>query len=88
MHNPPANPQRCYNEARNLEIKALNYSEKPSNSKVQSAFPLATIYSKKTIFFEVEKGKGSRRQKKTFVSLIVIGGRKSVNNEANFLLTR
>ena len=46
----------------------MNYSEKPSNSKVQSVFPLATIYSKKTIFFEAGKRKGSRRQKNIHIT--------------------
>ena len=46
----------------------MDYSEKPSNSKAQSAFPLATMYSKKTIFFEAGKGKGSRRQKNIHIT--------------------
>ena len=46
----------------------MDYSEKPSNSKAQSAFPLATIYSKKMIFFETGKGKGSRRQKNIHIT--------------------
>ena len=40
----------------------MDYSEKPSNSKAQSAFPLATI------FFEAGKGKGSRRQKNIHIT--------------------
>ena len=44
-------------------------SEKPSNSKAESVFPLTTRYCKKQFFFKA--GKGSRR-KKTFTSLIVL----------------
>ena len=49
----------------------------PSNSKAQSAFPLATIYFKKTIFFEAGKGKGSRRQKNIHIT----------NSSTKFLVT-
>ena len=50
-------------------LKAIeSHSEKPSTSKVQSVFPLATVYSKKTIFFEAGKGKGSRRQKNIHIA--------------------
>ena len=36
--------------------------------KAQSAFPFATTYSKKTIFFEAGKNKSSRRQKNIHIT--------------------
>ena len=47
----------------------MDYNEKLSNSKAQSAFPLATTCSKKTIIFEAGKGKGSRKQKKNNIHI-------------------
>ena len=69
MHNPPANPQKCYNEARDLEIKShWNAVRSHQIAKHNPHFRLQQHILRKQCFFEAGKGKGSRRQKNIYIT--------------------
>ena len=64
MHNPLANPQKCYNEARDSEIKSHWITVRShQKAKLNPHFRLQQHILRKQFFFEAGKGKGSRRQK-------------------------
>ena len=69
MHNPPANPQKCYNEARGLEIKSHWITVRNHQiAKHNPHFRLQQYILRKQFFFEAGKGKGSRRQKNIHIT--------------------
>ena len=69
MYNPPTNPQKCGNEARDLEFKSHWITVRSHQiAKHNPHFHLQQYILRKQFFFEAGKGKGSRRQKKIHIS--------------------
>ena len=69
MTNPPANFLKCYNEARDLEIKSHWITVGSHQiAKQNPHFRLQQCILRKQFFFEAEKGKGCRRQKNIHIT--------------------
>ena len=72
MHNPPANPQKCYNEARYSEIKSHWITVRSYQiAKHILHFRLQQYILRKQFFSKQEKAKAVEG-KKTLLSLIAL----------------
>ena len=73
MYNLQANPQKCYNKARETEIKSHWITVRSHQiAKHKPHFRLQQHIVRKQFFFEAEKNKGSRRQKNIHITNLIV----------------
>ena len=73
MHNPSANPQKCYNEARDSEIKSHRITVR-SHQIAKKTIHISAIQQDilKNFFVPRQEKANAVEGKKTFISLIVL----------------